>query len=393
MGRVLAFVYGIMAYLVFFITSLYFIGFLGNLLVPKSIDSGAPSALGRAIVTNVLLLGLFAVQHSVMARTGFKRWWMRFIPEPIERSTYVLLSSLVSILLFWKWRSMTAEVWSIENPVGHSILTGLFWMGWALVVIGSFLISHFDLLGLRQVYLHLKGRRYTDVGLKSPSCYRFVRHPIMLGYVIVFWSTAHMTAGHLLFAVIMTVYILIGVRLEEKDLLTIHGAAYERYRQEVSMLLPVPKSLHAMRKALKVLIAFLFITPLFVSNAHGGSDFKMIDTARLHSMVVDNAYALEGGRNRPFMVIDARTREEYDKAHIFSAINIPEKDFGRSMDLLPKDKDVLLVVYCNDLKSEASRKWVDKAKTAGHTNIVIYSEGFQVWKEKSMPVAPLGKGL
>jgi protein-S-isoprenylcysteine O-methyltransferase Ste14 len=241
MGRMLIFFYGIVSYSVFFSSFLYSIGFLGNQIVTKSIDSGVPASFGQAIMTNVLLLGLFGVQHSVMARGGFKRWWTRFVPEPVERSTYVFLSGLVFFLLFWQWRPMTDMVWYIETPSVRTILTAFSWFGWALVVIGSFLVNHFDLFGLRQVYLHLKGQEYTHVGFKAPALYKYVRHPIMLGYVIAFWSTPHMTVGHLIFTVTMTVYILIGVRLEERDLLSVHGAAYEKYQQQVSMLLPVPK--------------------------------------------------------------------------------------------------------------------------------------------------------
>ncbi len=242
MDRVLIFSYGLVSYAVFFSSFLYSVGFLENLIVPKSIDSGGPVAFGQAIVTNALLLGLFALQHSVMARGNFKRWWMRFVPEPIERSTYVLISGLLFFLLFWQWRPMTDMVWSIENPLGSAILTTLFWAGWALVVVGSCLVNHFDLFGLRQVYLHLKGREYTTIGFKAPALYKFVRHPIMSGYLLAFWSASHMTIGHFLFAAAMTLYILIGVRLEERDLVSIHGAAYAEYQQRVSMLVPVPKN-------------------------------------------------------------------------------------------------------------------------------------------------------
>ena len=243
MGRTLIFLYGIVSYSVFFSSFLYSIGFLENRIVPKSIDSGEPVAFGHAIMTNGLLLVLFAIQHSVMARGAFKRWWTRLVPEPIERSTYVLLSGLLFFLLFWQWQPITGTVWSIENPTGGAVLTAFFWAGWALVVISSFLVNHFDLFGLRQIYLHIKGKEYTHLGLKTPMLYKLVRHPIMLGYVIAFWSTSHMTLGHFIFAGAMTLYILIGIRLEERDLASIHGAAYEEYRKKVSMLLPIPKNL------------------------------------------------------------------------------------------------------------------------------------------------------
>lgn len=241
-SRLLMFFYGIVSYSIFFSSFLYSIGFLENEVVPKSIDLGVPVSLGQAILTNVLLLGLFAVQHSVMARGGFKRWWTRFVPEPIERSTYVLLAGLVFYLLFWQWRPMTDSIWHIESQPVRAILAVSFWLGWAFVVVSSLLVNHFDLFGLRQVYLHLKGREYTYIGFKTPALYKMVRHPIMLGYVIAFWSTPHMTVGHLIFSGILTAYILIGVWLEERDLVAIHGAAYEKYQQRVSMLLPVLKN-------------------------------------------------------------------------------------------------------------------------------------------------------
>jgi protein-S-isoprenylcysteine O-methyltransferase Ste14 len=243
--RILVFVFGLASYSVFIATYLYFIGFLGNQAVPKSIDSGEPVPFGRALAINGLLLALFALQHSIMARSGFKRWWTRLVPEPVERSTYVLFSSLATILLFWQWRPMTGTIWLIENTAGCSLMTTFFWAGWALIVLGSFLVSHYDLFGLRQVYLHLKGREYADIAFKTPSLYKIVRHPIMLGKIIVFWSTAHMTTGHLFFALFMTTYVLIGVRLEENDLVRMHGPAYEEYRLKVPMLFPVPKKREA----------------------------------------------------------------------------------------------------------------------------------------------------
>ena len=242
MGRILAFVYGVVSYLVFFVTFLYAIGFVGNLFVPKSIDSGETVPFSTtALLINALLLGVFAVQHSVMARPGFKRWWTRFVPEPVERSTYVLLASLALILLFWQWRPLTDAVWSVENTAGRYILWALFFVGWALVLLSTFLINHFDLFGLRQVYLYQRGREYTHLGFRTVFLYKVIRHPIMLGFIIAFWAAPRMTVGHLVFSVATTAYILIALQLEERDMTNIHGKAYEEYRQQVSMLVPLPK--------------------------------------------------------------------------------------------------------------------------------------------------------
>ena len=240
-GKTLTLVYGAISYLAFLFTTLYAIGFFGNLIVPKTLDSGPIVSFPHALLLDLVLLGLFAVQHSVMARPAFKRWWTRYIPPSVERSTYVLFTSMLLLLLYWQWLPIPGTIWNGEHTAGGVFLQGLYWVGWVLVLLSTFLINHFDLFGLRQVYLHWRGVEYTHMGMKEPTLYQLVRHPLMLGFLIAFWATPHMTVGHLLFSLATTGYILVGIHLEERDLLAAHGEAYRRYQQRVSMLLPVPK--------------------------------------------------------------------------------------------------------------------------------------------------------
>jgi methanethiol S-methyltransferase len=238
LSRVAAFFYGVACYLAFLASFVYAIGFLGNFAVPKSIDSGPQSPFTQALAINALLLGLFAVQHSVMARPWFKAAWTRIVPNSVERSTYVLLSSVALFLLFWKWQPMGGVIWNVESAPGRFALDALFACGWMTVLITTFLINHFDLFGLRQVWLHLLGRTYTEIGFRTPGPYRFVRHPLYVGWLLVFWSAPIMTSAHLVFAIATTAYILVAIQLEERDLVRLHGE-YAEYRLRVPMILPV----------------------------------------------------------------------------------------------------------------------------------------------------------
>jgi protein-S-isoprenylcysteine O-methyltransferase Ste14 len=241
MKRIAVFVYGVVSYLVFFATFLYAFGFIGNLFVPKSIDSGRQTTLAQALLVDAGLLALFAIQHSVMARRGFKRMWTKIVPEPAERSTYVLFSSAALILMFWAWQPIGETVWNVENAVGRAVLQAACVFGWLLVLVSTFLINHFDLFGLRQVWLYLRGIPYTPLKFRTPFFYKYVRHPLYLGWLFAFWATPVMTAAHFLFAALATGYILVAIQFEERDLIDAHGQAYRSYREKTPMIIPIGK--------------------------------------------------------------------------------------------------------------------------------------------------------
>ena len=236
--RLLFFAYGVASYLIFLATFLYAIAFVGGFFVPSRLDGALQTSLPRALAINCLLLTIFAVQHSVMARPWFKERWTQIVPWTIERSTYVLFASLALLLLFWQWQPIGIQVWSVENVTARAALWTLFAAGWATVLIVTFLINHFDLFGLRQVWLPLVGTPYTPVTFRTPMPYRFVRHPLYFGFLLAFWMTPNMTLAHLVFAIATTAYIVLAIQFEEHDLVAEHGATYEAYRRTVPMLLP-----------------------------------------------------------------------------------------------------------------------------------------------------------
>jgi len=246
--RVLVLLYGVASYALFFVTFLYAIAFTGNIAtvyhlvsVPKTIDSGVVGSLVPSLIVNAILLGLFAVQHTVMARPAFKAWWTKIIPPAVERSTFVLVTSLLLLLLFWQWRPLPDSAWQLDSPLARRILSILFWLGWGTVFYSTWLINHFDLFGLRQSWLFFRGKAYTPVPFRETSLYRLIRHPLMLGFIVAFWAEPYMSVGHLFFAVMTTGYVLIAIQIEERDLVKAHGDRYQAYQRRVSMLIPLAK--------------------------------------------------------------------------------------------------------------------------------------------------------
>lgn len=238
MKRILIFGYGLIAYLTFFVTILYAIGFVGNFAVPKSIDTGEPGSTIVAVLVNAGLLGAFAIQHTIMARKPFKQWLTQFMPASVERSTFVLVASVILLVTFYFWIPIPEIVWQVDSEAGQMILTATYFLGWFLVFFASFLINHFDLFGLRQVYIELKKQPYRPLVFRTASLYKFVRHPLLLGFLIAFWSAPVMTQGRLLFAILTTAYIFVGIQFEERDLAREHGEAYRRYQHDVPMIIP-----------------------------------------------------------------------------------------------------------------------------------------------------------
>lgn len=241
MKRFVVLLYGVLCYVVFLGALLYMVGFLNRVLVPKDVDTGAPASLVAGTLVNLALILVFAAQHTVMARPRFKAWWKRTLPESIERSTFVLLASLAFVLMFWQWQAIPETLWRVDSPALIYAIYALQAAGWGLVLLSSFLINHFELFGLQQVYLHWRNRRPSSPSFRLPWLYQLVRHPLMLGFLVAFWSTPHMTQGHLVFTVAMTVYIFVGIHFEERDLVRAFGAQYESYQRQTNMIVPVPR--------------------------------------------------------------------------------------------------------------------------------------------------------
>jgi len=241
-GRIVAFLYGVVAYVFFFVTFLYAIGFVEDLVVPTTIDTGLSAPTMQALIINLILMSIFAIQHSVMARQQFKRWWTQFVPASVERTTYVLFATLALALLLWQWRPMPEVVWQVANPQAATAITAVSLIGWLIVLTSTFLINHFELFGLHQVANNLTGRPMPAPRFRMPLYYKFVRHPIYLGFIIAFWAAPTMTLGHLLFAAVTTAYIFVGIQLEERDMVEVFGDQYRSYKKRVSMLLPWRKS-------------------------------------------------------------------------------------------------------------------------------------------------------
>lgn len=242
MKRWVFLLYGVACHLLFLATFAYMAGFVGNWFVPKSIDSPPGESIGWALAVDLLLLGLFALQHSAMARPAFKEVWTRVVPRPIERSTYVLASCVVTALLMWRWEAINVVVWDVQNSVGRAMLNGLFLAGWLMVPVVSLMISHFDLFGTRQVWLYFQNREYTPLPFRTPLLYKRVRHPLYIGWALAFWATPTMTVGHLLFAGVLTAYMAVAAVVEERDLVAFLGGQYEAYRQRVPMFVPSLKA-------------------------------------------------------------------------------------------------------------------------------------------------------
>src|SRR3990172_6008075 len=244
MKRFIFFLYGVICYIIFLAAFLYAIGFVGNYFVPKTIDSGFQGGTGAVLIVNILLLSLFAIQHSVMARQGFKRWWTKIVPKEIERSTYVLFSSIALIVLFYFWRPMNGIIWHAQSTALAPLLMVLYFFVWFFVLTRTYLINPFNLFGLQQVFFNLKKQELSHPKFVTPLYYKFVRHPLMLGFIIAFWATPVMTIGHLLFAFATTGYILVAIQLEERDLVRFHGESYKRYQKEVSQIIPMAPKKH-----------------------------------------------------------------------------------------------------------------------------------------------------